>query len=316
MLFSASLFRSICPLIAVLSLPLITSGCGSEGKGGATQVAAKVNKQEISVHQINAQLASTSATPEELESVSRKILERLIDQELLIQQAAEQKLDRTPAVVQAIESAKRSIVTQSYVESLTAQVNKPGADEVKTFYAENPALFTERRIYTLRELKVIASPAQVPAIQARAANIKDIEEITPWLRDAGLEFTTTAGAKAAEEFPGDLLDRFSKLQDGDIGVLRNASGLVILQLVSSIEQPLTEAQAQPVIERLLLAQKKSELLKAEVARLRGIASIEYAGEFSAQAVAKSPEAADTATEESATSGASSASMAKGVSRLQ
>lgn len=315
MSFCIALFRLICPLIALLSLPFITAGCSDKGESGATQVAAKVNEQEISIHQINAQLASTSAAPNEQESASRKILERLIDQELLIQQAAALKLDRTPAVIQAIESAKRSIVTQSYITSLTAQVSKPTADELRKFYVENPALFSDRRVYTLRELKVVASPAQLPEIQARAADIKNIEEITPWLRESGLQYTVTAGAKAAEEFPGELLGRFAKLKDGDVGVLRNADGVVVLQLLSSIEQPLSETQAQPVIERLLLAQKKSELLKAEVARLRGIASIEYAGEFAGHASAKLP-VEDEAAKTSATSGGPSAAIAKGVSRLQ
>ena len=78
---------------------LALSACGERPpeKKVATQVAAKVNAGEISVHQINYVLQRTPAIPQaQIETAKRKVLESLIDQELAVQQALEAKLERSP----------------------------------------------------------------------------------------------------------------------------------------------------------------------------------------------------------------------------
>src|SRR5262245_51972762 len=78
---------------------LLLAGCGP-AKDGATQVAAKVNKEEISVHQINYALQQQRGLkPEAAEAAGRQLLDKLIDQELARQRGAELKLDRDPRVL-------------------------------------------------------------------------------------------------------------------------------------------------------------------------------------------------------------------------
>lgn len=307
----------IAPVPSTLCLLLagfVVVGCADKEAKDPTQVAAKVNGDEISVHQINNQLAGMKAIDAgKLDAASRKVLDQLIDQELLIQQSTERKLDRSSAVVQAIETAKRDIITRAYIESLTAQVNAPDANEVDAFYTANPALFSDRRIYTLRELKIAAADSRKAEIQAQTKDIKSMSEMEQWLRQAGLKFTSSVGVKAAEEFPPALLANFSSLKDGDLGVLGSNDGIVVLQLISSIQQPLDQEQARPVIERLLSSQKKSELLKAELKRLRSVANLEYVGKFADTEVVQ---AAATPAVVERDENASSPALAKGVSKLQ
>src|SRR3990167_5274365 len=79
------------------------SACGNkDDKKVATQVAAKVGSEEISVHQINQILSRANtgnATPQAVQKMGRDVLEKLIDQQLAVEQATENKLHRSPEVV-------------------------------------------------------------------------------------------------------------------------------------------------------------------------------------------------------------------------
>ena len=90
------------------------------------QTAAKVNKEEITVSQINQVLGQQRALPaEQAASAAGVALERLIDQELALQKASDQKLDREPRVMQQIEAARREIISRAYVEKIGEGAPKP-----------------------------------------------------------------------------------------------------------------------------------------------------------------------------------------------
>ena len=110
--------RSVAVASAVIA-SLVLAGCGDKKDKPASQVAAKVNKGEISVHQINYVLQrQPGLKQEQAEEASKTALEKLIDQELAVQRATEMKLDRDPRVVQAIEAARRDILARFYLEKV------------------------------------------------------------------------------------------------------------------------------------------------------------------------------------------------------
>ena len=94
--------------------------------------------------------------------IRREVLDRLVDQELAVEKAIEKKLDRSPEVLLALENSRREILARAYVEQITAGVPKPTTEEAKKYYAENPALFAERRIYNIQEI-VLPATAGVAA---------------------------------------------------------------------------------------------------------------------------------------------------------
>ena len=112
--------------ISALALVVLLAACGGDDKKKpASQVAAKVNREEISVHQINAVLSRAGRlSPEQTEKASRDVLEKLIDQELAVQKAIEKKVDRDPNVMQMIEAGRRQILAQAYLEYLYSPVGQ------------------------------------------------------------------------------------------------------------------------------------------------------------------------------------------------
>ena len=118
-----------------------------------------MNKEEITVSQINQVLAQQRALPAaQAASAAGVALERLIDQELALQKASDQKLDREPRVMQQIEAARREIISRAYVEKIGEGAPKPTPAEVSAYYEKHPALFANRRIYNLQEVDIEVAP--------------------------------------------------------------------------------------------------------------------------------------------------------------
>ena len=120
-----------------------------------------MNKEEITVHQLNNAMAQfRNLNEDQQKAVTKQVLERMVDQELLVQKAIEKKLDRDPRIMQAIEASKRQILSQAYIDQLTQQAQKPTTEEVKKFYDARPELFSDRKIYRLQELAIPQAAAR------------------------------------------------------------------------------------------------------------------------------------------------------------
>jgi EpsD family peptidyl-prolyl cis-trans isomerase len=281
-------------------LAALLAGCGGggEGSGKATQVAVKVNKDEITVLQVNEQLARLPAgvTPEQLEPATRRVLGSLVNQQLLAQQAIERKLDRDPQVLGALEAARLNILAQAYTQRVIAPQAKPTEQEVRKYYADNPALFAERKVYRLQELAIEVKPEQVPGIEAAAARGKTLKPLAEYLQAQKIPFSADSGVRTAEQLPLGQLARIAALKPGEVLVFSSAPNRAsALEVLASESQPVDDKKAAPVIDQFLSNRKREEVASAEVKRLRDAAKIEYVGDFSkyageapAQAAAKAP----------------------------
>lgn len=271
-------------------------GCGNgDGKKSATQVVAKVNKEEITVHQINNVLErSGNVSPEQAKVAGKQILEKLVDQELLVQQAAENKIERDPRVVQALEASRREILSRAYIETVLSRVAKPGADEIRDFYNKHPEVFSERRIYQFQQLLIqTAQPDFSAKLQQQMGSAKSLVDVAAWLKAEKVPFTANTSTKAAEELPLELLPKFSQMKDGQIGVIGGRDGVMVVQLAASRSMPMDEKSATVFIEKYLGNQRRMEAAEKEMKQLREKAKIEYLGDF---ATAKGDEKTKTATQ--------------------
>ena len=282
--------RAAC--IALLSCVALLVGClEKKADPMATQTAAKVNREEITVHQINFVLQQQRGLkPEQTEAASKQILERLIDQELALQKAQELQLDRDPRVVQLLEAARREIVARAYVEKAGSAAAKPSADDIKKYYDTHPALFSARRIYTLQELAIEAKPEQVAGLREQLGASKSINEFIEYLKANGFRFAGSQAVRTAEQLPLNMLDTIARLNDGQALLVPTGIGAQLIVLAGSRSDPVDEARAQPAIEQFLLNDVKRKLVEADLKALRASAKIEYVGSF-ASAAASAPASA-------------------------
>jgi EpsD family peptidyl-prolyl cis-trans isomerase len=312
--FAATL-RQPLTVLALCAVAVIAAGCGDKKDKAASQTAAKVNKDEITVHQINFVLQQQRGLkPEQADAASKQILDRLIDQQLALQKADDQKIDRDPRVVQQLEASRREIVARAYLEKLGETAPKPSAEEIKKYYEEKPALFRERRVYSIQEIAIEAKPEQLQGLRDALAASKDINAFVEFLKSKDIKFSGNQAVRAAEQLPLNSLDTFAKMKDGQAMVVPAPNGMQVVVLAGARSQPVSEEQAKPAIEQYLLNERKRKIVEDDLKAMRAAAKIEYVGKFAAAASAPAAGAAApvVAPAPAASAGLSATDITKGM----
>ncbi len=270
------------PAVVLIAAALALTACGkSDEKKGATQVAAKVNSGEITVHQINFALQRIPGLKQEqLGEAKKQVLDNLVTQELAVQQAIEAKLDRDPNVQQMIEAARRDILAKAFLEQSTKSLGKPSADEVKKYYAEHPELFSARKIFRIEEIGFNSTPEAVALVNDLISKGKTGNELVSGLKAKGIEVGGGVTVKPAEQIPLELLPKIAQSKEGQPQLVNVGNRSAIFTVLASKPEPISEAAAQPVIEQFIANKAKSDMVANTIKQLKDKAKIEYMGEFS------------------------------------
>ncbi|MCR5883532.1 EpsD family peptidyl-prolyl cis-trans isomerase [Rhizobacter sp. J219] len=279
------------------------AGCGKSDDKPASQVVAKVNKQEITIHQVNFVLEQQRGLrPEQVEAARKQALERLIDQELAIQKLGEIKLDRDPRVMQQLEAARREVLARAYYERVGEGASKPSEAQVYKYYNDNPALFAERRVYRLQEWLIEAAPAQIDAVREKAQSGKALIELTDYLRANNIKFDFNQAVRPAEQLPLDSLASFAKMKEGETLIVAKPNGLQVIAMANSRLEPVELARAKSAIEQFLLNDQKRRIIADDIKALRAAAGIRYLGSFAGQAEAAASQPSPAVTSQDPASG--------------
>ncbi|MDR0565006.1 MAG: EpsD family peptidyl-prolyl cis-trans isomerase, partial [Azoarcus sp.] len=256
---SCSVRRVVAASCVAALLVGTLAGCGSkeESSKPASQVAVKVNKEEITVHQIDTQFDTLVASrggnipSDQIDRARSAVVERLIDQELFLQKAKENKLDRNPKVQQMIDLSRREILARAYSEQVMNGAPRPTDQQIKDYFDKNPALFAERRVYTLQEINIQVPPERFDEVHARVQAGGNIQALKDWLKEQKMPFVENSGTKPAEQLPFEILGSLAKASPGQATFIRIPSGALLLWVVGIQDAPITLNNARRVIENYL-----------------------------------------------------------------
>lgn len=239
------------------------------GSSGTEPPAATVDGVAISRRSIE------SAVPADDLKRRAAQLEAFVNEQLLANAGLRAGLDKDASVAAAGEGGRRQALAKAYLVGKAATLGPIPSDEIKRYYAQHPELFAKRRIYRMQEIVVTAPPERVAEIIARFASLDTFQKRREWLESQQLAFTVGAILLAAEDLPADMLVSIFQLPEGSAFNVRSEQGLTSIQITGIEEKPLSLAQSQSAIERLLANQRLSELAGREIQRLRRTAKIEY-----------------------------------------
>jgi len=321
-------------LLPVVVAATLAAGCGDKSKseGKASQAAARVNDSEITVHQINQVLERQQGLrPEQADAAGRQVLKGLIDQQLAVAKAEEQKLDRDPQVLAVLEATRRNILARTYIEKASvAGTTPPTSDEIRKYFDAKPALFSQRKVYALQEFTVPCTPAQSKELIEKLKTVRTPSEYAQAIQAAGLKFTTNQVTQGAEGLPMPIIEPLSKVASGESLFLTAKDGFKALLVIASKDQPVTFEQAKPAIEQFLTVERRREFAQKAMKDMRTAAKIEYIGKFAEKAASGAASGADagasavsplapiapSAAADAASSSLDAAAVTKGLSGLK
>ena len=265
--------RRLCAALLLAAAGL--SACGDksrESKPG--QALASVNGAEITVLQLNEELQRAGIGPAQQEAASKQLLQALIDRQLLQTEAAREKLDRDPKVMQSIERAKALIVAQAYMLKRIGNPARPTPAEVEDYFNKNPQFFAHRKQFNMNEL-ALASSDLTPALTAAADGAKSLEEVAAWMEAHKIKFGRTQVSRSTTDLTPEMSAKLLALPKGQLFFVKEGERSLLISIADIREAPVTLETAAQQIEQFLVNKRNKESAAAELARLRATARIEY-----------------------------------------
>lgn len=262
------------PMAGWLLLSLLCA-CGADSnQGNEGRVIARVNGGEITARELSDQVARIESRPGADKKVERKrVLDALIDERLLEQRAIRTALDRKPETIAALDRARRQVLAQSAIDH-AASGGRASYREVKAFYDGHPDLFERRKTYVFRRFDLPAGELQ-PSLRSELDKAGSPMQVGLILKRANVGFSDQTEIRAAEMLSSDVLKQAAEMQRGDILIFKEAGQTVLMQLVSSIAEPLDLARATPGIRVYLEEAKRKNAAESLLRDLRRDSKIEY-----------------------------------------
>jgi EpsD family peptidyl-prolyl cis-trans isomerase len=256
------------------------SGCDNKASvDNHTQVIAKVNGDEITVHQVNAELQRIQMPVSNPKALSRKVLESLIDRQLLVQEAIKLNLDHTPEVVELVAAARAQIYAQAYLVRKVSSIPPAKEDEVRKFMLEHPEVFSARKVLSTTDVVFNNDPSKIDydTLQTKVSNLEELKSL---LVSYQIHFDMLQEQIPSESMPKQALSMLNQIKVGDLLFMHDDNNKVIVRSVNSIiDAPLENGQSMVMAAKIVNERKRQQFINDELSRLKKLAKIDRADGF-------------------------------------
>ena len=249
--------------VSVLAL----SGCGGKGDVAALdkgQVVATVDGNDITVHQLNAELSGLAVpSGERRKQVEIGALQALVNRTILADIARERGIDKTPAYILQQQRTNEALLVQMLQRDIASKIAPPSRDEAAKFINDNPNLFAQRKIYLLDQIQ-FQMPDDVSKLKGFEP-LKTMEEVQARIIEDGLEYRRQDSPLDSVGANPDLINQIGKLPPGEIFIIPS-NGSVIANKIKSVRvEPFTGEKAEQYAMMLLQQKKVGEATEKQLA---------------------------------------------------
>ncbi|BAK65341.1 hypothetical protein SLG_06660 [Sphingobium sp. SYK-6] len=262
-------------LVAVTSLSLLLSACQKKAEG---QVVAIVNGEEITLTELNAEIAEMNLPASaDKNAVRSRVLQRMVDRRLLVQAAKEAGLDRDPAYLTQERRMQEQLLVSMYGKKAMDTIKVPDTAALDRFVSTHPQQFAERTRFRLDQL-VIDMPSD-PKRLKELESAHTLDEVASRLTAMGISFQRNAGALDSATIAPQVLQRILALPAGEPFIVPNGNRLVINSIVGREPITVTPEQSRQMAAQAMRNEELNKIGEQRLQEAKAKAKIEYQSGF-------------------------------------
>lgn len=270
---SVSILRALCAVFLFMFVAIGLSACGSKDKI-AGQALVRVNGEEITILQLNDELRRAGMMNGTTEVDNKKLLESLIDRQLLTEEGENINIDRTPEVLQSIQRAKAQIIADAYLEFIVNKVSPPTQDEISEYYQAHPEYFVQRKQFDMDQL-IVATKDLNEEFMKFISDSKSLNEVAAWLDMHNVHYARGQLSRSSADLTEPVVAKLKVMKKGQVFIVNQGENSLLSSLTNVKDSPVSAQDAAPQIKQYLINSKSKDAVVAELARLRSLAKIEY-----------------------------------------
>ena len=269
-------------LAGTAAMMMTLSACGKKAEG---QVVAIVNGEEVSLQELNAELAGQNI-PDSVDKkqLMKEVLQRVIDRKLLVQNAKSQGMDKDPEYLTQQRRLDENLIVSLLGKKAASSIKIPDAAAIDKFIAENPQMFAQRTRFSLDQLQfdLPANPQRLSVLEKD----KTLAEVAASLDSLGIKYVRGNSMLDSATAPPALMQQILKLPAGEPFILP-AGGKVYASVITGRELTPTPAEvARPAATEAIRRRDLSDLSTKTLKQARDGAKIDYQVGYEPPAPAK------------------------------
>lgn len=251
------------------------SACDREATG---QVAAVVNDEEITLQEVNAEIAALQI-PESADkkAVQQLALQRIVERRLLAQVAVEDGIDAGQDYLIRERQLRDSLLAQLLSERVERTTNPPEPAELDRYIAENPGMFQNRKIYIVDRIQFPA-PADLKTLSP-LQNDHSMAAVATRLNGMGIKFARDQGEIDSAAIGPERLKQLLALPAGEPFVIPENGVVTIGVITGERTAPLTGEDARTLALQALRSEKVNDAISQRLEQARAKAEITYQSGF-------------------------------------
>ncbi len=259
--------RRLMFTVATTASLLALAACG--GKEGAEalekgQVVATVDGNDITVSQLNAELAGVALPAgEQRKQVEIGALQSLVNRTILADIARERGIDKSPNYVLQQQRANEALLVQMLQREIASKISPPTRDEAAKFMTDNADLFAQRKIYTMDQIQ-FQMPKDLSQLKGYEP-LKTMEEVESRVIEDGLEHRRQNSQLDSVGANPELIRQIAKLPPGEIFIIPSNGTVIASKIIGTKVEPFTGEKAEQYAMMILQQKKVGEVTEKQLA---------------------------------------------------